>query len=212
MAAADRSLAIDIGVVADNLKAGLTAAAGQIRTFASDAVATLNGAGRTAGGAFAPVEDGAARAAAGIRSFAGTAKGELQKVETAGRSVGAVYQRIFEAFVGAEVVKQLIGMAVGADEMREHFEQAAATAANMGHAFAASDLENYVRKLAASAEGGGYAIDRMAAAAQRFAGEGANFQQIQYLLTTTSKLAAGLGIDFDQAASMLEHGAAGLEV
>ena len=118
MAANDRTLSIELGVVADQLNAGLTAAASQIRTFATEAVAQLNGAGRQSVGAFAPIAEGANAAGRAVSSFAGAAKGELEKVSAAGRTVGLVYQRIFEAFIGAVVVKQLCGMAAEAARRR----------------------------------------------------------------------------------------------
>jgi hypothetical protein len=203
----DRSLALTLGVVADDLKSGLAQATAIVRKYAEDATAAVNNVA-LGGGNFAQ----ATRGSSAITGFANTAKNELAKVEKAGRSVGEVYQRIFQAFVGAEVVKALLGMSIAADEFKEHFEIAAATAANMGHAFAASDAEAFVKKLALSAEGGGYAIESMAAAFQRFIAIGATKPQAEYMLETTAKLAAGLGETFDEAATQLERGSAGLEV
>lgn len=136
---------------------------------------------------------------AATKTWAAETEAAVGKVEQSTERISRLWKAAFEAFLGFEAIDFLKKLAEGAAAAADQLEIAARVAQNFGHSLNVADMESWLRRLAASAEGGGYAISDMRAAIQQFAEVGATGAQSQRLLVDAIGLAAAKHIDLGQA-------------
>ncbi len=134
-----------------------------------------------------------------IVSFGETVDKTFDKIEKRSENMQHVWKDMLEAFVGVEIVDQLLKIAEGAARADDAMTIAARTAKNLGKSFNADEMEAWLEKLSKSAEGGGYAINELRDATQQFAAVGATGAQSQRLLIASIGLAATKQITLTEA-------------
>jgi len=149
------------------------------------------------------------RAKTEVKDFGATATAEFEKVEGASENLSHVWKSLFEAFIGVEIINGLKKIADLADDASNRLESAAQSAKNFGKAFNADDMESWLEKFARSAQGGGYAINDMRDAVQRFTAVGLDGAQVERALADTANLAASRHMDFAQAAQIVSYALTG---
>ena len=102
-------------------------------------------------------------------------------------------------FITGTVVRGLLDMALAASKANVQLAIAANTAHNLGRAFDEARVGDAIARLATSAAGGGYSIDAMRLATEKFAAAGLNGNQVLSALALTANVAAGSGRDYESA-------------
>ena len=138
-----------------------------------------------------------------IKAFGEDVNETFEHMEERAERMPRVFKDLLEAFIGAEIVEQLKKIAEGANAANDSLEIAANTAKNFGKAFDADVMESWLKKLANSAQGGGFAIDKLRDSTQQLATTGASQAQIQRLLVDSVALAATKHIDLAEATHMV---------
>lgn len=216
--ASDRALAIRLKAFLGEFLGPMETAKDVVKDFGATSKASLGEAAaasstaeKAIGGAGNAISGSMTKAAGAVTAFGARVKEEFGAIGEHAVKLNDLYGSLISAFIGAEVVKGLADWVVGADKFRDSLEQSANTAKNMGHAFDADALGESLKRLSLSSQGGGYGLNEMAEAAQRFAAMGATREQIDYLEVSTARLAAATGETFPEAANQMAMGAAGLE-
>ena len=146
-----------------------------------------------------PLTSGLAKAQTEVRGFASVAVAEIDKIAARGEQMKSVWKDMLEAFVGVEIVDSLVKIAEAANRASDALEIAARVSKNFGKDFDVADMDAWLHKLAASAEGGGYSINEMRDAVQQLATTGASEAQQQRLLVDILGLAAARHISVAEA-------------
>jgi hypothetical protein len=149
------------------------------------------------------------KAKAETASWASSTNTSIAAVEASTERISRLWRSLFEAFIGVAAVDVLKKLALGADEASTQLSTAARVAKNFGHSLDPKQMEGWLDKFAMSAEGGGYAINDMRSAVQKFAAVGLDGAQIQRALAETANLAAARQLDFGEAADIVARGLTG---
>jgi hypothetical protein len=144
-----------------------------------------------------------------VKQFAADAGAAFEDVEEKSENLRHVWKDLFEAFIGIEIVNVLKNIADAADDASDRLDIAAQSAKNFGKSFNADAMEQWLRKFSKSAQGGGYAINDMRDAVQRFTAIGLDGAQSERALADSADLAASRHISFAQAAQIVEYALTG---
>jgi hypothetical protein len=159
-----------------------------------------------AGSAFSGPLD---QAKAEIKAFGSDVSATFEQVEERSEKLKDVWKDLFEAFIGVEVLDQLKRIAEAADDASGALEIAGRVTKNFGHDFNAEEMDSWLRRLASSAEGGGYALRDMRSSMQELATTGATQAQQQRLLVDALGLAAAKHIGVAEATHIAVEAATG---
>lgn len=148
-------------------------------------------------------------AQAEVIGFGHAVEGTFDRIEEKAEHIKGVWKGMLEAFIGVEIVEQLIKVAEGANRASDALDIAANTAKNFGKAFDASAMEKWLEQLADSAQGGGFAINELRDSVQQLATVNATGAQMQRLLNDAVGLAATKHISLAEATHLLVEAATG---
>jgi hypothetical protein len=144
-----------------------------------------------------------------IKSFGTEVTQTFEHIEERSERVANVFKGITEAFVGIEVIDQLKKIAEAANNAADAMEIAGRVTKNFGHEFDAEGMDRWLRRLAASAQGGGFALTSMRESVQALATTGASETQQQRLLVDVLGLAAAKHMNVQEATHLAVEAATG---
>ena len=177
---ADRTLNITVGANIAPATEALRVLSGQVQVTAQNVVVNMN------------------RAAASTNAL-GKGFGGLGNLLLGGAIIYGL-QRIGTAF---------LDFAKDASNADNQLRIMANTARNLGHTINLDEFKRQLIGFANSSRGGGYAIDEMRVAAEKFAGAGLTQQGIMDALALTANVAASRNLDYATAAQMMAKAVAG---
>ncbi|MDB5042164.1 MAG: hypothetical protein JWN27_2890 [Candidatus Eremiobacteraeota bacterium] len=128
-----------------------------------------------------------------LKTFGREAVATIETIEQKGENLSHVWKAMFEAFLGVEMIDGLKKIAEAADQASLALETAARITKNLGHDFDPGEVEDWLKRLAASAQGGGYAITEMRKSMQALSATGATEGQQKQMLVNVIGLAAARG-------------------
>jgi hypothetical protein len=133
----------------------------------------------------------------------------FSSIEERAEHMNGLWTAMFEAFAAAEIVEGFKKIAEASNEASDALEIAANTAKNLGKSFDVEEVGAWIKRFAASAAGGGYAISSMRNAMQQFASVGADGAQSERLLAVAANLAAARHLDLAEATHIVTLAASG---
>jgi len=146
-----------------------------------------------------PLTSGLAKAKGEVKSFSTAVVSEIDTIANRGEKLQNLFKDFVEAFVGVEIVEGLKKIAEAANQATDALEIAAKVTHNFGKDFDVEKVDTWLRKLAASADGGGYSVNELRDAMQQFATTGATAAQQERLVADSIGLAAAKHISLAEA-------------
>ncbi|MHB1798055.1 MAG: phage tail tape measure protein [Vulcanimicrobiaceae bacterium] len=144
-----------------------------------------------------------------VKTFGAETDASLAKIEQRTENLSHVWRSLLEAFIGIEIVNGLRKVAEMANSASENLDLAARNAKNFGTSFDPRPMEQWIKQFAASAEGGGYAISDMNAAAQKFTSVGLDEAQTMRAIADATNLAAARNMSLATATQVVEYAMTG---
>jgi hypothetical protein len=141
-------------------------------------------------------------AAAEVKSFGAQVESTFTEIEQRGEHMSSLFRSVFEAFIGVELINGLKNIADAANQASDALEIAASNTKALGGSGGekyVSDMDGWLRKLASSAQGGGYSLNEMRSSVQQFSTVTGKEAQQQRLLVDSLGLAAAKHIDLSEA-------------
>ncbi|MBC5805620.1 MAG: hypothetical protein ACR2KS_10105 [Candidatus Eremiobacter antarcticus] len=134
-----------------------------------------------------------------LNAFATQSVKDIEKVSASSSGLDRRIGSMFQAFAGAQILKGLFDIALGADKVSGALAVAANTAHNLNKQFDAGKVKSWMEGFALSKAGGGFALDELAAGMEVLASSGAKAAQAERLTGLAANIAAGRHMEYSQA-------------